>query len=131
MNMEGRPDLAMNRIEVHFPDTPQITHRFGFIATTLAFDGNEQQLVRGWANGRSNSLHVVDEDNRLISHYVVSDTYDIASFHQKQVHERLAKQCVAVTLFNYDPDMAGKLSDDEKRLLDAENVLDQAADRLF
>ena len=108
MNMRGRPDLAMNRVKVSFPEPDD---------TILL--RTERVIAFGYkiaaASGEIIARGVVTEDGFLHNYRnghddaaEIPEVFDVRDISQS-VAIRAAKQCVAMVLCDYDPVNPGLL----------------------
>lgn len=119
MNMAGRPDLAMNRIAVSFPDDYGSHSLLQDSARRIVFGfkveaASGENLACGQLT-RDGKLH--NYINRKDEQHDIPDEFDVGSIYHPEVHRRIAKQIVAMTLCGYDPVAPGVMTDEEERCL--------------
>lgn len=126
MNMRGRPDLAMNRIDISFPDpettAPHIAGEnpmFHFSVRTHDVSYHEVLLTSGVVREDGT---IVSDDDRQYDYYEdakIPDYFSPSEYFHPVIHQRLAKQAVAMALFDYDPIYPGDYTEEERKALDA------------
>lgn len=107
----------MKRIGVAFPvaedslvRTPSETIVFGYSVATA--DG--VTLAQGQVTA-DRVIH--DYGQGFDSTRPIPEYFDVGQLFHPVAHRRLAKQCVAMALFDYDPENPGELTADEERLV--------------